>query len=149
MKEINKAVKAEYKEPQFNKSDLTQNTNFSVDAKTYLIPKPQGATKAMAKINVKLEDVTVSIHSISVRETEKDGKITPFVSMPQTKDKEGKYRPVAHSINADLTKAINEAVLKSYKEQVFFRDKAIAKEAAQEKTQDKTKEKTQNTEIGM
>ena len=79
-----------------------------LDVKVYPLNDPNNSTKAFA--NVTVADA-VAIRGIRVIEGEKG----LFVSMPQSKDKEGKYHDIAFPVNSELRKALNKAVVDEYK----------------------------------
>jgi stage V sporulation protein G len=83
-------------------------SNIKLDVRVYPLDNPQGSTKAFA--NVGIEDL-VAINGIRVVGGEKGD----FVTMPQSKDKNGEYHDIAHPIIGELRKELNKAVLAEYK----------------------------------
>jgi stage V sporulation protein G len=116
-------------------------SNVKLDVRVYPINEPQGNTKAFA--NVGIEDL-VAINGIRVVSGEKG----LFVTMPQSKDKDGNYHDIAFPINSELRKDINKAVLDAYKEIAAEKKQSIgdrlnegAEKAAQH-TQNKSAERS-------
>lgn len=132
-KEINKAVKEEYKRVEnlpseqrgYDKPEAGAMTGLNVediklDIKVYPIKEPQGNTKAFANINI---DDLVEIRGVRVV----DGDKGLFVTMPQSQDKKsGEYHDVAFPINGDLRKEITKAVLDKYENGDKSKDKSLA-----------------------
>jgi stage V sporulation protein G len=120
-KELNKAVKDEYKRvdalpPDQRGYDKPEPGNMSglsideikLDIKVYNLKDPQGGTKAFAVVNV---DDLVEIRGIRVVEGEKG----LFATMPQSYDKKtGEYHDIAFPTNGDLRREINRAVVEQY-----------------------------------
>lgn len=69
----------------------------------------EGKMKAVVSITV--DDVFV-IHDIKVIEGEKG----LFIAMPSRKSADGEYRDIAHPINSDTRKRIQELILSKYEE---------------------------------
>jgi len=83
-------------------------SDIKLNVKVYPIDEPKGSTVAFA--NVGIEDL-VAINGIRIVNGEKG----LFVTMPQSKDKEGNYHDIAFPINGDLRKEISRAILDEYK----------------------------------
>jgi stage V sporulation protein G len=83
--------------------------NIKLDVRVYPLDEPKGNTLAFA--NVGVEDLA-AISGIRVVNSEKG----LFVTMPQSKDKNGEYHDIAFPINSDLRKELNYAVLAEYDE---------------------------------
>jgi stage V sporulation protein G len=83
--------------------------DIKLDVRVYPIDKPKGNTLAFA--NVGVEDLT-AISGIRVVNSEKG----LFVTMPQSKDKNGEFHDIAFPINSDLRKELNRVVLAEYDE---------------------------------
>jgi stage V sporulation protein G len=79
-----------------------------LDVRVYPLADPIGSTKAFASVGV--EDM-VAIRGIRIVEGEKGA----FVSMPQSKDKDGGYHDIAFPMNGELRKEMNKAILSEYK----------------------------------
>jgi stage V sporulation protein G len=119
-KEMNKAVLAEFKTPtrdadgQYLGSSVTAQVDGviggNLDVKAYPIKEPRGNTLSFANITV---DNLVAISGVRVVNSEEKGL---FVTMPQSKDKEGGYHDIAFPINSDLRRDISSAVLDAYNE---------------------------------
>jgi stage V sporulation protein G len=95
-----------------------------LDAKVFPIADPKGDTLAFASVG--LNDA-VAIRGIRVVDSGKG----PFVSMPQSKDKEGNFRDVAFPLSGDLRKAISNKVLAEYREQTADRKQGIGERLAE------------------
>ena len=115
---MNKAVCSEYKEPTIKDKNATPELPaYEVGVQVNLLKDMSGTTKAMATIDVKLPELTVTINNATVRE----GENGLFVSMPSQKGKDGTYRDIAHSINKELTQAINKLTLTAYDTKLSYR----------------------------
>jgi stage V sporulation protein G len=86
-----------------------KNINVKMDVRVYPLNEPKGNTLAFA--NVGIEDLA-AINGIRVVNGEKG----LFVTMPQSRDKDGEYHDIAFPINSDLRKALNTAVLDEFDE---------------------------------
>ena len=62
-------------------------------------------------VSITFDDLFV-VHDIKVIE----GRNGPFIAMPSRKVKEGVFRDIAHPINAEMRKILEDAILKAYKE---------------------------------
>ena len=69
----------------------------------------EGKMKAVVSITIDDEFV---VHDIKVIEGEKG----LFIAMPSRKAADGEYRDIAHPINSAVRSAIQESVLRKYKE---------------------------------
>ena len=69
----------------------------------------EGKMKAVVSITIDNEFV---IHDIKVIEGEKG----LFISMPSRKSADGEYRDIAHPINSDTRKRIQDLILTKYEE---------------------------------
>ena len=69
----------------------------------------EGKMKAVVSITIDNEFV---IHDIKVIEEEKG----LFIAMPSRKSSDGEYRDIAHPINSDTRKKIQELILEKYAE---------------------------------
>ena len=69
----------------------------------------EGKMKAVVSITIDNEFV---IHDIKVIEGEKG----LFIAMPSRKSSDGEYRDIAHPINSDTRKKIQELILEKYAE---------------------------------
>ncbi|GHU36122.1 hypothetical protein FACS1894105_05960 [Clostridia bacterium] len=86
-----------------------KNIDIKLDVRVYPISEPKGNTLAFATVSV--EDLA-TISGIRVVQGEKGA----FVTMPQSKDKDGEFHDIAFPINSDLRKELNKAVLDEYDE---------------------------------
>jgi stage V sporulation protein G len=110
-------------------------SNVTVDVRAYPIDNQESNTKAFASASFQMNGENIAaIHGIRVVNGEKG----LFVTMPQSKDKEGKYRDIAFPTNGELRKAMDKAILAEYKNptldadgQMFGRQTTVAVEAAE------------------
>ncbi len=82
-----------------------------------------GKMRAVVSITLNSEFV---VHDIKVIEGEKG----LFIAMPSKRTAEGEYRDVAHPINAQTRKLVEDAILAKYRECVEAWDKAMAEPVA-------------------
>jgi stage V sporulation protein G len=86
-------------------------SNVELDVRAYPVSNEQSNTKAFASVSFKVDGADlVAIHGIRVV----DGAKGLFVTMPQSKDKDGEYHDIAFPLNGDLRKELNKAVLNEY-----------------------------------
>jgi stage V sporulation protein G len=86
-------------------------SNVELDVRAYPVNNEQSNTKAFASVSFKVDGADlVAIHGIRVV----DGAKGLFVTMPQSKDKDGEYHDIAFPLNGDLRKELNKAVLNEY-----------------------------------
>ncbi|GHV08322.1 hypothetical protein FACS1894217_10580 [Clostridia bacterium] len=86
-------------------------SNVEMDVRAYPINNEQSNTKAFASVSFKVDgEDLVAIHGIRVV----DGSKGLFVTMPQSKDKDGEYHDIAFPLNGELRKELNKAVLNEY-----------------------------------
>jgi stage V sporulation protein G len=83
--------------------------NTNLDVRVYPIDEPKGNVLAFASVAA---DNLVVIHGIRVIDSEKG----MFVSMPQSRDKDGGFHDIAFPLNTDLRNEISEAVINEYNE---------------------------------
>jgi stage V sporulation protein G len=95
-----------------------------LDIKVFPIAEPKGDTLAFASVG--LNDVA-AIRGLRVVNGEKG----QFVSMPQSKDKDGNYYDIAFPLSGDLRKAISNGVLSEYKQQTAERKQGIGERIAE------------------
>jgi stage V sporulation protein G len=120
-REITKAVLAEYdrtaaiapdqrgyETPDMSAANGKKVEDVKIDVRVYPIDEPKGNTKAFASIGI--EDL-VAIRGVRVV----DGEKGMFVTMPQSKDKDGDYHDIAFPLNGDLRKEICKAILDEFK----------------------------------
>ena len=69
----------------------------------------EGKMKAVVSITI---DNEIVIHDIKVIEGEKG----LFIAMPSRKSADGEYRDIAHPINSDTRKRIQDLILTKYEE---------------------------------
>jgi stage V sporulation protein G len=125
-KEMNAAVLEEFdrqaslypEQRGYEKSENGANgrsaADVKLDIKVFPIAEPKGDTLAFASVG--LND-TAAIRGLRIVNGEKGN----FVSMPQSKDKEGNYHDVAFPLSGDLRKAISKGVLDEFKQQTAER----------------------------
>lgn len=82
-------------------------SDIKLDIRVYPIDEPKGNTKAFASVGI---DDLIAIRGIRVV----DGEKGLFVTMPQSKDKEGNYHDIAFPLTGELRKEISNAVLDEY-----------------------------------
>jgi stage V sporulation protein G len=82
-------------------------SNNKLDVRVYPIDEPKGNTVAFASVAV---DDVVAIRGVRVI----DGEKGLFMSMPQSKDKDGEYHDIAFPLTADLRKELGDAVIGEY-----------------------------------
>jgi stage V sporulation protein G len=86
--------------------------NVTVDVRAYPINNPESNTKAFASASFRIDGENIAaIHGIRVVQGEKG----LFVTMPQSKDKEGNYHDIAFPVNDSLRKEMSKAILAEYK----------------------------------
>ena len=68
-----------------------------------------GKMKAVVSITLDNEFV---VHDIKVI----DGEKGLFIAMPSRKSADGEYRDIAHPINADMRKLVEDTILQKYRE---------------------------------
>ena len=73
--------------------------------------------KMKAIVSVTLDDEFV-VHDIKVI----DGERGLFIAMPSKKSTDGEYRDIAHPINSDMRKVLQDTILEAY-------DKAAAEDS--------------------
>ena len=74
-----------------------------------------GKMKAVVSITLDSEFV---VHDIKVIEGEKG----LFVAMPSKKTADGEYRDIAHPINSEMRKLVEETILRKYQESLEQED---------------------------
>ena len=77
------------------------------------IRKVNGEGKMKAVVSITFDDEFV-VHDIKIIEGEKG----EFIAMPSRKNAEGEYRDVAHPINSDTRKQIQELIMQKYREEI-------------------------------
>jgi stage V sporulation protein G len=140
-KEINAAVLEEYSrqanlypeqrgyvKPEQDAGSGRSAEEVKLDVKVFPIAEPKGDTLAFASVG--LDDVA-AIRGIRVVNSDKG----QFVSMPQSKDKNGEYHDVAFPLSGDLRKTISNAVLSEYKQATAERKQGIGDRLAEGKEQ--------------
>ena len=125
-KEINAAVIDEFnrqanlypEQRGYEKTEAAVNgknaADVKLDIKVFPIAEPKGDTLAFASVG--LDDVA-AIRGLRIVNSDKG----QFVSMPQSKDKDGNYHDVAFPLSGDLRKAISRGVLDEFKQQTAER----------------------------
>ena len=96
-----------YDTPDKSAANSINAGDVKFDVRVFMIDEPQGSTKAFASVGV--EDL-VAIRGIRVV----DGEKGLFVTMPQSKDKDGGYHDVAFPLTGDLRREFCKAVLDVY-----------------------------------
>jgi len=80
----------------------------NINIKVYPLTDQGNSTKAFASLTI---DDLIAIKGIRVVE----GSNGLFVTMPQSKDREGNYHDIAYPVTAHLRKAINKMILDEFK----------------------------------
>lgn len=75
------------------------------------VRKVESENKMRAVVSVTLDDEFV-IHDIKVIE----GDSGLFIAMPSRKNGDGQYRDIAHPINADARRKLQEKILEAYQQ---------------------------------
>lgn len=88
-----------YEKHEYNKDSLRKPGEIAYKVSVNPVQNPQGNTLAYASVTL---DDAVAINSIRLIKSDKG----LFVSMPQSKDKEGKFHDVAFPLSGDVRKAI-------------------------------------------
>jgi stage V sporulation protein G len=96
-----------YGAPDMSAASSKQADEVNFDVRVYPIGDPKGCTKAFASVGV--EDL-IAIRGVRVVE----GENGLFVSMPQSKDKDGEYHDIAFPLSGDLRKEISKAILNEF-----------------------------------
>ena len=76
-----------------------------------ILDPDKGNTKAIASLTI---DGSFAVHGIKIIGSEKGD----FVSMPATKQSDGKYRDTFHAITAEARQTMNETVLAAYEQKM-------------------------------
>jgi len=113
-----------YVKPEQDAGSVRKADDVKLDVKVFPITEPKGDTLAFASVGF---DDTVAIRGIRVVNSEKGN----FVSMPQSKDKEGNYHDVAFPLSGDLRKAVSNAVLSEFKTQAAEKKQSIGDRIAE------------------
>ena len=106
----------------------------ALDVKVFPINEPRGDTVAFASVGL---DDNIAIRGIRVVQSDKG----LFVSMPQSKDKEGGFHDIAFPLSGDLRKAVSNAILSEYKQHTAERRQSVGdqlRDGADKATQYKT-----------
>lgn len=69
----------------------------------------EGRMKAVVSITI---DNEFTVHDIKII----DGEKGPFIAMPSRRNAEGEYRDVAHPINSETRKQLQDLIMEKYKE---------------------------------
>jgi stage V sporulation protein G len=121
-KEMNKVILAEYKNPtrdadgqMFGRQSEVECPEVkpgNLNVRAFPI-RGENNSSTLAFANVTIENL-IAIKGVRVVNAENG----PFVSMPQSKDKEGNYHDIAFPLTGDLRKAINRAVLSDFEQAI-------------------------------
>jgi stage V sporulation protein G len=135
-KEINAAVLDEFEHQSslhpeqrgYEKPETEANgrsaLDVKLDVKVFPVNEPRGNTLAFASVGL---DDTVAIRGIRVVSSAKGN----FVSMPQSKDKDGNFHDVAFPLSGDLRKEVSKAVLAEFKQQTAERKQGLGSRIAE------------------
>ena len=100
----------------------------NLDVKVFPIAGSKGDTLAFASIGL---DDTVAIRGIRVVKSDKG----QYISMPQSKDKDGIFHDIAFPLSGDLRRAVSTAVLAEYSQILAERKQSIGARLAEGKEQ--------------
>ncbi len=78
------------------------------DVRIRLIQKKDGILRAVASVTI---DECFVVHDIKV--FERDGEC--FIAMPSRKTSDGEYKDIAHPINSETRKLLQDAILAEYR----------------------------------
>jgi stage V sporulation protein G len=95
-----------------------------LSVRVFPLSKPKGDTIAYASVGL---DETVAINGIRVVDNDKG----QFISMPQSRDREGVFHDIAFPLSGDLRRVISGAVLGEYKQQTADRKQSIGDRLAE------------------
>ncbi|MDR1210150.1 MAG: SpoVG family protein [Clostridiales bacterium] len=115
----------------------------SLEIRAYPVAEPKGSVAAFASVAI---EGAFGVHGISVV----NGKNGLFVSMPQSKDKNGEYHDVFHPVTSEGRKALNEAVLSEYaaaRESLADKLREGAKAAAERPSPERTAKRKDEAEL--
>jgi len=113
-----------YVKPEQDAGNMKNAGDVKLDVKVFPITEPKGDTLAFASVGF---DESVAIRGIRIVNSDKG----QFVSMPQSKDKEGNYHDVAFPLSGDLRRAVSNAVLSEYKQQAAEKKQSIGDRLAE------------------
>lgn len=99
-----------------------------LDIKVFPVVEPKGNTLAYASVG--FED-TVAICGLRVINSDRG----QFVSMPQSKDKDGNYHDIAFPLSGDLRRLISRGILEEFSQQAAERKQGIRERIAEGKEQ--------------
>ena len=117
-----------YEKQEAGTGNVRSADSVNLDIKVFPIAEPKGDTLAFASVG--LNDVA-AIRGLRIVNGDKG----QFVSMPQSKDKEGNYHDVAFPLSGDLRRAISNGVLSEFKQQASERKQGIGERLAEGKAQ--------------
>jgi DNA-binding cell septation regulator SpoVG len=117
-----------YEKTEKGAADVRSADDVKLNVKVFPIAEPKGDTLAFASVGM---DDSVAIRGIRVVNSDKG----QFVSMPQSKDKDGKFHDIAFPLSGDLRKAISKSVLAEFKQQISDIKKGIGARIAEGKEQ--------------
>jgi stage V sporulation protein G len=113
-----------YVKPEQDAGSAKNAVDVRLDVKVFPISEPKGDTLAFASVGF---DESVAIRGIRIVNSDKG----QFVSMPQSKDKEGNYHDVAFPLSGDLRRAVSNAVLSEYRQQAAEKKQSIGDRLAE------------------
>ena len=117
-----------YDKPEKNENSNRSANDIKLDVKIFPIKEPKGDTLAFASVGM---DESIAIRGIRVVKSDKG----QFVSMPQSKDGDGKFHEVAFPLSGNLRKAVSNAILSEFKQQAAERKQGIGERIAEGKAQ--------------
>jgi len=105
-----------------------QASDVKLDVKVYPIDKPRGDKLAFASVTV---DDKVAISGLSVVGSKKGN----FVTLPHSKDKNGKAHDIAFPLSGEVRRAISNKVLTEFKQKVADKKQSIGDQLDEGKQQ--------------
>jgi len=117
-----------YKKSEQDSCGGRRAEDVKLDVKVFPLAEPHGETLAFASVGF---DDTAAIRGIRVI----SGNKGQYVSMPQSKDNEGIFHDVAFPLTADLRRAVSNAILADYRQQIAERKQSIGDRLAEGKEQ--------------
>ena len=114
----------------------TQENTGKLEVRAYPIAEPKGNILGSATLSVDTPIGVLAVRDIRIVNSQNG----PFISMPQTRDREGSYKDLVFPTTKEGRAQLNTAILDAY---------AAAKEKAQEKpsVKDKIQEGAKHTKV--
>ena len=104
-----------YEKTESSKTCAVSGEEVTLSIRVYPIREPLGSTLAFASIRFNISGENLfAIRGVRIVDSEKGA----FVSMPQSKGKDGEYHDVAFPLSGELRKILNKSVLAEYEKQI-------------------------------